>query len=144
MVHRRGRTKCLPPTQETRTVGFVRARGLVSRRDDRQMRQIDRCFAGRTRPAAEEQRVHFLHVLAFDEHFVKGGMACIGGLRCQDDFGIAGQFDLSDAVRVIRQRHAARFDILVGRNGDRTLVVSVDVIQRSLAVRIEGYRVEPV
>lgn len=34
--------------------------------------------------------------------------------------------------------------ILVGRNGDRTLVVSVDVIQRSLAVRIEGYRVEPV
>ncbi len=34
--------------------------------------------------------------------------------------------------------------ILVGRNGDRTLVVSVEVIQRSLAVRIEGYRVEPV
>ncbi len=34
--------------------------------------------------------------------------------------------------------------ILVGRNGDRTLVVSVDVIQRSLAVRIEGYRVEPI
>jgi len=34
--------------------------------------------------------------------------------------------------------------ILVARDGDRTLVVSVDVIQRSLAVRIEGYRVEPV
>ena len=34
--------------------------------------------------------------------------------------------------------------ILVARNGDRTLVVSVDVIQRSLAVRIEGYHVEPV
>lgn len=34
--------------------------------------------------------------------------------------------------------------ILVARNGDRTLVVSVDVIQRSLAVRIEGYNVEPV
>jgi transcription antitermination factor NusG len=33
--------------------------------------------------------------------------------------------------------------ILVGRNGDRTLVVSVDVIQRSLSVRIEGYHVEP-
>jgi transcription antitermination factor NusG len=33
--------------------------------------------------------------------------------------------------------------ILLARNGDRTLVVSVDVIQRSLAVRIEGYRVEP-
>jgi len=33
--------------------------------------------------------------------------------------------------------------ILLARNGDRTLVVSVDVIQRSLAVRIEGYHIEP-
>jgi transcription antitermination factor NusG len=34
--------------------------------------------------------------------------------------------------------------ILVSRNGDRTLVISVDAIQRSLAVRVEGYQVEPV
>ena len=34
--------------------------------------------------------------------------------------------------------------ILIARNGDRTLVVSVDAIQRSLAVRIEGYDIEPV
>jgi transcription antitermination factor NusG len=34
--------------------------------------------------------------------------------------------------------------ILVSRNGDRTLVISVDGIQRSLAVRVEGYEVEPV
>jgi transcription termination/antitermination protein NusG len=34
--------------------------------------------------------------------------------------------------------------ILVSRNGDSTLVISVDAIQRSLAVRIEGYDVEPV
>jgi len=33
--------------------------------------------------------------------------------------------------------------ILLARNGDRTLIVSVDAIQRSLAVRIEGYNVEP-
>jgi len=33
--------------------------------------------------------------------------------------------------------------ILVGRNGEGTLVVSIDAIQRSLAVRIEGYDVEP-
>lgn len=33
--------------------------------------------------------------------------------------------------------------ILTARNGDRTLVVSVDAIQRSLAVRIEGYDVDP-
>jgi transcription termination/antitermination protein NusG len=34
--------------------------------------------------------------------------------------------------------------ILVSDNGDRTLVISVDAIQRSLAVRVEGYEVEPV
>jgi len=32
--------------------------------------------------------------------------------------------------------------ILVSRNGDDTLVISVDAIQRSLAVRVEGYEVE--
>jgi transcription antitermination factor NusG len=34
--------------------------------------------------------------------------------------------------------------ILVGRNGERSLIVSVEVIQRSLAVRIEGYEIEAV
>jgi transcription antitermination factor NusG len=34
--------------------------------------------------------------------------------------------------------------ILLSRNDDNTLVVSIDAIQRSLAVRIEGYDVEPV
>jgi len=32
--------------------------------------------------------------------------------------------------------------ILVSRNGDRTLVISVEAIQRSLSVRVEGYQVE--
>lgn len=32
--------------------------------------------------------------------------------------------------------------ILVKQNGDNTLVISVDAIQRSLAVRVEGYEVE--
>jgi transcription elongation factor/antiterminator RfaH len=32
--------------------------------------------------------------------------------------------------------------VLLSRNGDRTLVISVDAIQRSLAVRVEGYDVE--
>jgi transcription antitermination factor NusG len=32
--------------------------------------------------------------------------------------------------------------ILVSRNGNQTLVISVDAIQRSLAVRVEGYEVE--
>jgi transcription antitermination factor NusG len=34
--------------------------------------------------------------------------------------------------------------ILVARNGERGLVVSIDAIERSLMVRIEGYEVEPV
>lgn len=34
--------------------------------------------------------------------------------------------------------------IFVSENSDHSLVVSVDVIQRSLAVRIDGYDVEPV
>jgi transcription antitermination factor NusG len=32
--------------------------------------------------------------------------------------------------------------ILVARNGDSTLVISVNAIQRSLAVRVEGYQLE--
>jgi len=34
--------------------------------------------------------------------------------------------------------------ILVSRNGGQTLVISVDAIQRSLAVKVEGYQVEAV
>jgi transcription antitermination factor NusG len=34
--------------------------------------------------------------------------------------------------------------VLLSRNGDRTLIISIDAIQRSLAVSVEGYRVEPV
>ena len=33
--------------------------------------------------------------------------------------------------------------ILTGRSGERSLVVSLDAIQRSLSVRIEGYDIEP-
>jgi transcription antitermination factor NusG len=34
--------------------------------------------------------------------------------------------------------------ILMSRNGTHTLVISVDAIQRSLAVRVEGYQVEAI
>ena len=34
--------------------------------------------------------------------------------------------------------------ILVGRKGDRKLIISVDAMQRSLAVQVDGYDVEPV
>jgi transcription antitermination factor NusG len=34
--------------------------------------------------------------------------------------------------------------VFLSENGDRSLVISVDAIQRSMAVRIDGYDVEPV
>jgi transcription antitermination factor NusG len=34
--------------------------------------------------------------------------------------------------------------LLVAKNSDRSLIVSIELIQRSVAVRIEGYDVEPV
>jgi len=34
--------------------------------------------------------------------------------------------------------------ILLSRKGDRKLIISVDAMQRSLAVQIDGYDVEPV
>lgn len=34
--------------------------------------------------------------------------------------------------------------VLTSRNGDKTLIISVDAIQRSIAVSVEGYRVEPI
>ena len=33
--------------------------------------------------------------------------------------------------------------LLIARNGDRTLIISVEPIQRSLSVRIDDYKVEP-
>jgi len=46
-------------------------------------------------------------------------------------------------VRVRSGALAGVEGILVSRSGDRTLVLSIDAIQRSLAVRIEGYELEP-
>lgn len=34
--------------------------------------------------------------------------------------------------------------VFLSENGDRSLVISVDVIQRSLAVRIDGYDIKPI
>jgi len=34
--------------------------------------------------------------------------------------------------------------ILVGQDGDRMLVISVELIQRSVSIRLQGYEVEPI
>lgn len=50
---------------------------------------------------------------------------------------------IGQRVRVRSGALAGVEGILTGRSGERTLVVSLDAIQRSLSVRIEGYDVEP-
>lgn len=50
---------------------------------------------------------------------------------------------IGQRVRVRSGSLAGVEGILTGRSGERTLVVSLDAIQRSLSVRIEGYDVEP-
>jgi transcription antitermination factor NusG len=51
---------------------------------------------------------------------------------------------IGQRVRILSGALNGMEGILISRNGDRTLVISVDAIQRSLAVRVEGYEVEPV
>jgi hypothetical protein len=34
--------------------------------------------------------------------------------------------------------------ILVGQESDRMLVISVELIQRSVSIRLQGYEVEPI
>jgi transcription antitermination factor NusG len=62
-----------------------------------------------------------------------------GGLRCSSHpFLKIGQ-----RVRVKSGALDGLEGILIDRNGDSTLVISIDAIQRSLSVRVEGYEVEP-
>ena len=51
--------------------------------------------------------------------------------------------DIGQRVRIRGGSMDGVEGILVAREGDRKLVVSIDAIQRSMAVRIEGYDLEP-
>jgi len=50
---------------------------------------------------------------------------------------------IGQRVRVLSGALSGMEGILTSRNGSKTLVISVDAIQRSLAVRVEGYEIEP-
>ena len=50
---------------------------------------------------------------------------------------------IGQRVRVRSGALAGVEGILVSRSGEQALVISLDAIQRSLSVRIEGYQVEP-
>jgi len=51
---------------------------------------------------------------------------------------------LGQRVRIRNGALSGVEGVLIARNGERTLIVSVDAIQRSLSVQISGYDVEPV
>jgi transcription antitermination factor NusG len=50
---------------------------------------------------------------------------------------------IGQRVRIRSGALAGVEGILVSRSGERTLVISLDAIQRSLSVRIQGYDIEP-
>jgi transcription antitermination factor NusG len=50
---------------------------------------------------------------------------------------------LGERVRIRKGALQGVEGILISRSGESSIVVSIDAIQRSLAVRIEGYDVEP-
>jgi transcriptional antiterminator NusG len=47
-------------------------------------------------------------------------------------------------VRILSGSLNGTEGILVGREGDRSLVISVELIQRSVSIRLQGYELEPV
>jgi hypothetical protein len=51
---------------------------------------------------------------------------------------------IGQRVRVRNGALSGLEGILIARSGERTLVISLDAIQRSMHVRIEGYDLEPV
>ena len=72
----------------------------------------------------------------------------IDGIRAVLETGII--FDLcsfpsvGQRVRVRGGSFEGIEGILTAINGDQSLVLSVDLIQRSLAIRVTGFRIEPV
>lgn len=53
-------------------------------------------------------------------------------------------FTVGQRVRICSGSLQGVEGVLVSQNGDQTVVISVDAIQRSLAVKVEGYKLEAV
>ena len=51
---------------------------------------------------------------------------------------------IGQMVRIIGGSLDGVKGIIAGKNGDASLVISIEMIQRSIAIRVAGYRVEPV
>ena len=59
-------------------------------------------------------------------------------------FSSCGFLNIGQRVRIRGGSLDGVEGVLVGRNGDRRLVISINLIQQSIAMVVEGYDVEPV
>jgi len=84
--------------------------------DDGEMGGPD--FRLRRRPSSpcREDGADLREILGLDEQLGKGRMRDIGGLRRQHQLGIGGELDLPRAGACIRDRDAADFGIILGRD----------------------------
>ncbi len=99
---------------------------MVVPRDSHHMRHPRRSLLGRSRAARAENRLPAAHHFRLHEQIAERRMRFVLGLRGQHDFRVAGELDRARRFRTIRERHAAQFNIVLGRNAD--LRVRLDVI----------------
>ena len=73
-------------------------------------------IGGRARPPRGQQRADVGLELRLHEHFGEGRMGGVGCVGRQHDFGVRGQLDLARAGAEIRDRDAANFGVIFGRD----------------------------
>jgi transcription antitermination factor NusG len=59
-------------------------------------------------------------------------------------FTLCGFLNVGQRIRIRGGSLEGLQGILMAKNGDRSLIVSVEIIQRSLAIRVAGYQVEAI
>jgi transcription antitermination factor NusG len=84
-------------------------------------------FGGKPAPIPEEQIHSIKRVLARNVPFSSCGFLSLG-----------------QRVRIRGGALEGVEGILVGRNGDRKLVISIELIHQSIAIVVEGYDIEPI
>src|SRR5438874_1026236 len=65
----------------------------------------------------QERRARW-YIFGFDEEFAKCRVGEVGGRRCEDDFGIAGDFEFADRRTVVPDRESTHLDVVFRRDRD--------------------------
>src|SRR5437588_1138678 len=74
----------------------------------------------------QERRARW-YIFGFDEEFAKCRVGEVGGRRCENDFGIAGDFEFADRRTVVPDRDSAHLDVVFRRDRDVELRGDVPV-----------------